>query len=207
MNDTNKHTDLIDLVEGTLDHDRRILLEEEIRRTPELQNKLDELRRTMELLSRQDEDAPDPRYFQNFIPRLRIRIDGGYRRRQLWIPSWFTAASAPAAAAVIIGVMMLLYVSLQPDAADTSMDSIFITAEPVDIENVDPFPLKKYYFDGSVSDLFDDDDVFERSLFAGSVIGSASMYENDINDDRMMAQMNDTDVDMIVAYLRDRTVQ
>lgn len=207
MNDKHIHTDLIDLVEGALDHDRRVLLEEEIRRSPELQRERDALRRTMDLLHRQDESGPDPRYFQNFIPRLRLRIDGGDRRRSMWIPSWFAAASAPVAAAVIIGAMALLYGLLQPETADRTNDSIFIAAEPADIENIDPFPLKKYYFDGSIAELFDDDDGVERSLIARSVIGSATLYENEINDDRMMVQMNETDVDMIVDYLRDRTVQ
>jgi len=200
------HIELIDLADGTIDRDRRIELEEAIRRSPELQQKFDEIRKTTDLLQQFKETSPTPQYFQNFIPQLRKRLDNGTVHLHGWIPSWLAPVAAPAVAVIIIGTISMLYSVLHPDAGDNIMHSIVRQADQSDLDNTDTYPMNKYYDDMEYT-LIDAETAVEQTLIAGGISVSQTLNEYEINDERMMIQLNEQDVDLIVAYLNDRAVQ
>jgi hypothetical protein len=199
-------SDLIDLAEGTLDPDRRAEVEEELRRSPELRLEFDGLQKTMDLLQQQDEMPPSPQYFRNFVPRLRERLSVSTDLSRSWIPSWFAPVAAPAATVFVIGIITMLYSILHPDTGENPLHSIIRQAEQSELENADTYPLKHYYDDSEYT-LIDAETAVEQTLIAGGITVSQTMYEYEINDERMMTQMNEQDVDVIVAYLNDRFVQ
>ncbi len=200
------HIDLIDLAEGLLDSDRRTELEDAMRRFPEMQREFDELRTTMDLLQQHEETPPAPQYFQNFIPRLRDRLDNGAVHGHGWIPSWLVPIAAPVVTVIVIGVITVLYSALNPDTGENILYSIIRQADQSELDNADTYPLNKYYDDIEYT-LIDAETAVEQTLIAGGITISQTLNEFEINDERMMTQLNEQEVDVIVAYLNDRAVQ
>ncbi|MHB1050469.1 MAG: hypothetical protein ACYC09_10350 [Bacteroidota bacterium] len=206
MNSKISHIELIDFAEGTLDSDRKAEIEEVLRRSPELRQELDEIRTTMDVLQQHEETPPSPQYFQNFVPRLRVRLSGSTGGSRGWIPSWLVPVAAPAVTVFVIGVITLLYTALHPDSGENLLHSIIRQADQSEIDNADTYPLKHYYEDIEYS-LIDAETAVEHTLMAGGIFVSQTLNEYEINDERMMTQLNEQDVAVIIAYLNDRSVQ
>lgn len=206
MNNKRYHSALIDLAEGMLDPVRRQELEDTMRRIPAVRRESEEIRKTMEVLKHYEVAPPPDHYFGNFIPQLRRRLYNETDVPNGWIPSWFAPIAAPVVTVFIIGIMTVLYSVLHPDAGAMAIHDIIRQTEQSDLDNTGPIPVNPYYADMEYT-LVDAETAVRQSLLAGGNTGTQNLYENDINDERMMIQLNEQDLDGIVAYLQERTFQ
>jgi hypothetical protein len=201
---------LIDYAEGTLDRESGTAFEEQLRQSSALQRQLADIRSTFELLQQQEEPNLVGQYFNNFIPRLRQRIEQGERLYQFPIPSWLSPALAPVAVMVILVSMVTMYFVLQPETDGASYRSMMHYADQIEFDDASSFaatPLATLNDDVFASIFVATEDPDARSLFPDGLFSTLILNEYAISADQLVTELHDQEIDLIVTRLTNRTVQ
>jgi len=204
MNENELHESLIDYVEGNISPEQKVEIESYLATSPQMQNELDVIQSALnELRSISDENVP-PHYFQNFLPRLRERLDAGKVRIPLFIPEWFHVFAAPAAVLVFIFSIMTMYQSFKPEELQSPLYSMVNDMERSEINSIVDETSAFGSTPGiirSVENLFSDISsvkIAELKLTEDLMVLDVSSYQT---ENELLSDMGDQDVEQILDLL------
>lgn len=196
------HILLLEYVEGTIAHDKKLLLEEQLKTSSVLRAELQLLQETYTALNGVEDEQASPLYFSNFLPRLRERIEqrktNAFNGVVLWMRRVMPAALA-GAALIVIGIGS--YYLLMPDSRQQSLYELVNKMDEKDIDD-----LLDYYADDVVEDALHESDFTQKNLIT-EALALNSLDENIVNDGQIIFNLTDDEIEMIVKRLNAHTVQ
>lgn len=209
MKNKKLHALLIEYAEGTIDPAERNSVEQYLRESEDAREDLALLQQTFHRLHTDAPITVPTHYFTNFLGKLHSQLEDRKYRWESWLPSWSYLIAAPLTAIAIIGSMVALFVLMKNDVGNSQMYSIIDQAqqeEMFDVTLSSPGSVVRQSTESPLSLLTTESDI-NRSVLAGELLASNTLYENIVTDNQILSQLNEQDIDMVMNYFNERDVQ
>ncbi len=210
MNEIEMHERLIDYVEGNISPAQKAEMESLLKKSPQMQNELDDIQSALnELRNVADENIP-PHYFSNFLPRLRERLESENVHFPLFVPEWFRLFAPAAVVLVFVLSVITMYQSFKPEELQSPIYSMVNEMERAEISSLVDETIdfgSNHGIIRSVENFVGDistESEFESKLTEGLLVFDVSSYQT---ESELLSEIRDQDVEQILDLLNKPRIQ
>jgi hypothetical protein len=191
---------LIDYADGTIDESRKIIIESELKRSPELSQELQLIKDTFIRLDKIEESDVPTHYFSNFLPRLNEKLQNKKTTIELLYPAWLRMMAVPTVALVIIAGIIGMYLILQPPNYKSSLYSAMQAVEQERSEedfkdNLLLSPAGTISSD--IESIIQSEEIVsnvDAKMIAREFFNESLIFDNLTNDNQILNQLSDDDL-------------
>lgn len=127
---------LIDYAEGTLSADQKLNVENMLRDSKELRNEYQLIQTSFQELQKLPVESVPEHYFNNFLPRLRNKIEAKERYSHWLVPQWMESLFVPGVTLLLLFTFGTLYLFLEPSRTQSPLYKIVQDIEQNEFDNI-----------------------------------------------------------------------
>ena len=201
---------LMEYAEGTLDDSQKKIVEEQLKNSAELRNDLQSIQHALARLHVVEDQEVPSHYFSNFLPRLREKLERKQGSIFFAVPLWLRRALVPVV--VLAGSGIGLYYMLQPANSGGTLYEIVKELNRTGLDDTlsyDPLTDSGVLFTTNVENVVNGaliESDFSKSILASVVLASNPIDDNEINDRKLLTQLDDEEIEMILNRLNSNGV-
>lgn len=182
---------LVEYVEGTLPVERRAEVEAMLSDFAEMRQEVEILRTAFQTLQSEEHISVPDHYFNNFLPRLRNKLENGAGYNVWSIPEFIQSFVRPATVFVIVVALIGMYRSFKPEIDRSAIYAVVNEFEQNDIPSI--------VDESTVLAVNSSENNFEVSLPKELLGIDPSNYQT---EGEVFAMLGDTEAEQVVERLQ-----